>query len=88
MINIDNLANRIETPNNDIAETAGELFDERELRLIDNCTLYATNDPAGLPGHKLMLIINKLYLFNTIACEHLDDEDYKFCIGYVNENLE
>ena len=32
-------------------------FDERQRRLIDNCQEYAAGDPAGLPGHKLMLIV-------------------------------
>lgn len=35
-------------------------FTERELRLIANCIFYAHSDPAGLPGHNLMLIIEKL----------------------------
>ena len=35
-------------------------FDERQKRLIANARLYAENDPAGLPGHQLMLIVSKL----------------------------
>lgn len=35
-------------------------FTEREIRLIDNCKVYAANDPAGLAGHNLMMIIAKL----------------------------
>lgn len=35
-------------------------FNERQLRLIKNCQNYVLNDPAGLPGHQLMLIIAKL----------------------------
>lgn len=35
-------------------------FDERELRLMTNCKEYADSDPAGLPGHKLMLIVAQL----------------------------
>jgi len=35
------------------------LFDEREEKLINNCITYAKNNPAGLPGHNLMLIIAK-----------------------------
>lgn len=35
-------------------------FDKRELRLIKNCCDYAKGDPAGLPGHNLMIIISKL----------------------------
>jgi hypothetical protein len=35
-------------------------FDERQRQLIANCKLYAQNDPAGLPGHNLMVIIAKM----------------------------
>jgi hypothetical protein len=35
-------------------------FDERERRLIDNCRTYAANDPAGMPGHGLALIIARM----------------------------
>ena len=35
-------------------------LDERERRLISNCVDYAYNDPAGLPGHNLMIIVSKL----------------------------
>lgn len=35
-------------------------FTAREIRLIDNCKLYAMSDPAGLPGHNLIIIIAKL----------------------------
>lgn len=35
-------------------------FDLREFRLIQNCQEYAKGDPAGLPGHQLMLIVAKM----------------------------
>lgn len=35
-------------------------FDERSRRMINNCIFYADNDPAGLPGHQLMLIVAKM----------------------------
>ncbi len=35
-------------------------FSERDQRLIKNSLIYAKSDPAGLPGHGLMLIISKL----------------------------
>lgn len=38
----------------------GGYFDERERRLIANCRDYGRNDPAGLPGHNLMLIVAKM----------------------------
>lgn len=42
-----------------------DVFTERELRLISNCQTYAREDPAGLPGHNLMVIISKF-------CDALD----------------
>lgn len=35
-------------------------FDERERRLINNCVDYSMNDPAGLPGHNIMIIVAKM----------------------------
>ena len=35
-------------------------LDDRQKRIIENCKLYADNDPAGLPGHQLMIIVSKL----------------------------
>lgn len=37
-----------------------EALDERDRRLVQNCTAYANGNPAGLPGHQLMLIINTM----------------------------
>ncbi len=42
---------------NDVSMIA---FTDRERRLIDNCKTYTANDPAGLPGHNLMVIVAKL----------------------------
>ena len=44
-------------------ETMGYIsayFTKRELRLICNCCEYAEGDPAGLPGHNLMMLVAKL----------------------------
>lgn len=35
-------------------------FSVRHRRLIANCQTYANNDPAGLQGHNLMLIVDKM----------------------------
>lgn len=35
-------------------------FSQRELALIKNCVRYTDGNPAGLPGHNLMIIIAKL----------------------------
>lgn len=35
-------------------------LDERERRLVQNCCTYASSDPAGLPGHNLMIIVAKM----------------------------
>lgn len=37
-------------------------FDERQQRLIKNCCAYSQGDPAGLPGHNLMIIVSKMAL--------------------------
>lgn len=44
-------------------ETMGYIsayFTKRELRLVANCCEYAEGDPAGLPGHNLMMLVAKL----------------------------
>ncbi len=35
-------------------------FTDREIRLINNCKNHVADDPAGLPGHNLIIIIAKL----------------------------
>lgn len=45
---------------NDLDTSWMSVFDEREKRLIYNCVDYARRDPAGLPGHNLMLIVEKM----------------------------
>lgn len=41
---------------------------DRELRLIENSVHYAQHSPAGLPGHNLMVIIDKFNdLFTTVG---------------------
>ena len=37
-----------------------DFFTARELRLVRNCVEYRDGDPAGLPGHNLMLLVAKL----------------------------
>lgn len=34
-------------------------LDPREERLVKNCVRYAEGDPAGLPGHNILLIVAK-----------------------------
>jgi hypothetical protein len=41
-------------------------FDDRQHKLIENCRFYAANDPAGLPGHSLMMIIAKFRAFAEV----------------------
>ena len=43
-----------------------DYLDEREKRLINNCITYAADDPAGLPGHNLMVIIAKIYVLSKL----------------------
>ena len=34
-----------------------DTYTPRQLRLVRNCIEYANGDPAGLPGHQLMLLV-------------------------------
>ncbi len=56
------------------AKFVEEYFSERERNLIANCITYADNKPAGLPGHNLMVIIEKLFLIAEYGYNSLDDE--------------
>ena len=44
----------------EMREFIKDYFTQRELRLIRNCMEYADEDPAGLPGHNLMMLVSKL----------------------------
>jgi hypothetical protein len=44
-------------PKRNIRRWLSDGFNERDTRLIFNCIDYADGDPAGLPGHNLMLIV-------------------------------
>ena len=48
----------------EMREFIKDYFTQRELRLIRNCMEYADEDPAGLPGHNLMMLIVKLIRYH------------------------
>lgn len=50
------------------------IFTEREMDLIHNSRGYAQNNPAGLPGHNLMIIIAKLVDITDVMILSLSDE--------------
>jgi len=54
---LDELQRRIE---NGMRASWLRRLDERQQRLVANARLYSGNDPAGMPGHQLALIIAKL----------------------------
>lgn len=41
----------------------GLYFSEREIHLIRNVQCYARSNPSGLPGHNLMMIIDRLVAY-------------------------
>lgn len=49
-------------------------FSERERNLISNCIIYTDNEPAGLPGHNLMVIIEKLFVVAEYGYNCLSDD--------------
>lgn len=44
-------------------------FTTRELRIMLNCISYGENDPAGIPGHNLLMIVTKLLGLTSITKE-------------------
>ena len=56
------------------------VFTEREQRLILNSQMYALNDPAGLPGHNLMLIIDKFDQLVGLLVGHVTAKELRECI--------
>lgn len=49
------------------------VLDERQRRLVANCRVYTMYDPAGLPGHNLMCIIERLANFLDTIEENYHD---------------
>lgn len=59
--------------------TPGYVFTDREIRLINNCEVYTANDPAGLPGHNLMVLISKMSDIIGILAASATPEDVERC---------
>lgn len=59
----------------------GITFDERERQLIGNCRDYYFGEPAGLPGHALMVLIAKMSEVYSV----LNDMDFAAMEGYLDD---
>ena len=57
--------------------TINEIFGDRDKRLVLNCVAYSENDPAGLPGHNLMLIVAEFYKYLEHIRNMVGDERYE-----------
>jgi len=66
----------------------GVVFTERELRLIVNSEVYVHNDPAGLPGHNLMVIIDKFDQLVGMMAGCLTQEELDKCVAIFEEDDE
>lgn len=81
------IESEIGTSITDIKEYIKSYFTQRELRLLRNCQEYAFDDPAGLPGHNLMMLVGKLanyfggLLNRPLVLDQIIDE-----MGDVNES--
>lgn len=60
-------------------EYLADTFTEREARLLRNCIDYAEADPAGVPGHNLMILCAKLAKAGGI---------YPYDIGHAHRMME
>ena len=66
----------------------GMVFTEREVRLILNSEVYVCNDPAGLPGHNLMIIIDKFDQLVGMMAGCLTQEELDKCVAIFEEDDE
>ena len=61
-------------------------FTERELRLIANARNYAEHDPAGLPGHDLLLIIARLAdTLDTLPLHEVSPDIEELLLDYFEQ---
>jgi len=65
--------------------TPGVIFTKRELALIANCQAYACDVPAGLPGHALMIIIDKLEQLMGQMAAFLTPEQIEACVAIFQD---
>lgn len=64
----------------------GVVFTERELKLIWNSETYVHNDPAGLPGHNLMVIIDKFDQLVGMMAGRLTSEELDECVAIFEDD--
>ena len=68
------------------------VFTDREIGLIENMVLYASNSPHGLPGHNIMLIAAKLvHVLNNMKEKSLTlqkEATRKVMADYISAYLE
>jgi len=65
------------------------VFTRRELDLINNCLNYVENDPTGLPGHNLMIIVAKLWGLADQATRSFNSSEHHDLVtrcGGANDN--
>ncbi len=60
-----------------------DYFDGREVGLIKNSQIYAKNDPAGIPAHNLMLIIDKYAKLCDGMMKILSDAEIEHVIMFI-----
>lgn len=67
----------LNNPRDQITETLESLgiFSEKQQALISNCLGYDQNQPAGLPGHELIVLVGRLYVLLSLALTNIDDKD-------------
>ena len=58
----------------EFAKFLEKYFSDRERLLISNCIVYTDNQPAGLPGHNLMVIIEKLFAVARYGYNSMPDK--------------
>ncbi len=75
------------TDKDSINKLINTLFNERERRLLDNCNEYEMGDPAGLPGHSLIIMVARLHTALLFFCEAKDNTPFGEVLDDVTEDL-
>ena len=61
-------------------------FSKREAALIRNCIAYIGSDPAGLPGHNLMILVYKLANYANLTPENIYSAHDQILIPIITDD--
>ena len=64
------------------------ILTEREWKLITNCINYTRDEPAGLPGHNVIILVTKLFFALETTIHDFDSEQIQTLIKAINMRMD